>query len=222
MPANLLALQVFLILLPGFSATYVVQALATRRSQSDLERVIEALVFSFVIYVCYMPLNGGKLPFHILHDSSGKGDDTVLWEPAQLAWLAAVTLVFAFASVAYIRFDGNRLFHWVKLTERTTRNSIWNDVFESEAIDGQPLQVELADGRSVLGSLLYYSDAAEDASMYLTQASWVDSEGNTIEIPGPGILLTKNSGIRAVSLLNPAPESPAQEEQEEGDSKPGG
>lgn len=31
MPVTLLALQVFLILLPGFSAAYFVQALATRR-----------------------------------------------------------------------------------------------------------------------------------------------------------------------------------------------
>jgi hypothetical protein len=34
-----------LILLPGFAAAYVVQQLATRRTQSDLERVIEALLF---------------------------------------------------------------------------------------------------------------------------------------------------------------------------------
>jgi hypothetical protein len=208
MPATLLALQVFLILLPGFSAAYFVQALATRRSQSDLERVIEALVFSFVIYVCYMPINGGKLPFHIVHDLTGKGDDTVLWEPAQLAWLAVITMAFGLASVAYIRFDGNQLFQGIRLTERTTRNSIWNDVFESEAIKGQPLQVELDDGRSVLGSLLYYSDAAEDASIYLTQAAWVDADGETVAIPGSGILLTKNSGIRTVSLLNPAPDDP--------------
>jgi len=211
MPVTLLALQVFLILLPGFSAAYVVQALATRRSQSDLERVIEALVFSFIIYVCYVPLNGGKLPFHILHDPVGNGNDTILWEPAQLTCLAAVTAVFALASVAYIRFDGNQLFQWIRLTERTTRNSIWNDVFESEAIKGQPLQVELADGRSVLGSLHYYSDAAEDASIYLSGASWVDATANTIPIPGSGILLTKNSGIRSVSLLDPAPETPTKE-----------
>ncbi len=204
MPVTLLALQVFLILLPGFSAAYVVQALATRRSQSDLERVIEALVFSFVIYVCYIPLNSGKLPFHVVPDPNGKGDTTVVWEPAQLGWLAVVTVVFAFAAVAYVRFDGNQLFQRLRLTERTTRNSIWNDVLESEAIRGQPLQVELADGRSVLGLLHYYSDAAEDASIYLTDASWVDLHGNTIPIPGSGILLTKNSGIRSVSLLDPA------------------
>lgn len=153
MPASLLALQVFLILLPGFSAAYIVQALATRRTQSDLERVIEALVFSFVIYVCYIPFNAGRLPFHIVPDPGGKGDDTVLWEPAQLACLAAVTVLFAIASVAYIRFDGNRIFRKFGLTERTTRNSIWNDILEREAIDNQPVQIELGDGRNILGVL---------------------------------------------------------------------
>lgn len=213
MPATLLALQIFLILLPGFSAAYVVQALSTRRSQSDLERVIEALVFSFVIYICYVPINGGRLPFHLVQGNTSDGGATVLWEPAQLGWLALVTAGFSFAAVAYIRFDGNRVFQWLRLSERTTRNSIWNDVFESEAIDVQPLQVELADGRNILGKLHYYSDAAEDASIYLTEAGWVDSDANTIPIPGPGILLTKSSGIRCVSLLDPAPETPGDEEE---------
>jgi hypothetical protein len=208
MPATLLALQIILILLPGFSAAYVVQALATRRAQSDFERVIEAVVFSFIIYVCYIPLNHGNLPFEIVKDQSGKTEDTVSWHPTQLIWLAAVTAIFTLLAVIYIRFDGNRLFRAIGLTERTTRNSIWNDILEHEAIDNQPVQVELADGKNVLGVLLYYSDASDDDSVYLTQASWVDKDGKPVEIPGPGILLTKNSGIRSVSLLNPAPVTP--------------
>jgi hypothetical protein len=203
MPATLLALQVLLILLPGFSAAYIVQGLATRRTPSDLERVIEALVFSFIIYVCFIPLNRGKLPFHLQSDPSGKGDETVAWEPRQLAVLAAVTLAFTLIAVVYIRVDGNRLLRAIGLTERTTRNSIWNDILEREAIDNQPVQVELGDGRNIIGVLLYYSDASEDGSLYLTQASWVDANGETIAIPGPGILLTRNSGIRCVSLLDP-------------------
>jgi Family of unknown function (DUF6338) len=210
MPVTLLALQVFLILLPGFSAAYVVQALATRRSQTDFERLIEALVFSFVIYVCYVPLNGGRLPFHIQDDPAGKGNDTVLWEPAQLAWLVGVTIAFTLFAVAYFRFDGNRLFRFLRLTERTTCNSIWNDIFEREAIDNQPVQVELADGRSVLGILLYYSDTSDEGSVYLKDASWVDAEGQTIPIPGPGILLTKSCDIRSVSLLNPVTDLPVE------------
>ncbi|HEX4284970.1 MAG TPA: DUF6338 family protein [Terracidiphilus sp.] len=202
MPSTLLALQLLLILLPGFSAAYVVQALATRRQQSDLERVIEALVFSFVIYVCYIPINGGRLPFSIAHDASGKSEDTVLWQLPQLAWLVAVTAAFTVLSVAYARIDGNRLLRLISLTERTTNNSIWNDIFEHEATPDQIVQVELGDKRSVLGVLLYYSDAAEDCSLFLMQASWVGEDGSTIPIPGQGILLTKASDIRSVSLLS--------------------
>jgi hypothetical protein len=155
-----------------------------------------------------MPFNAGRLPFHIVRDPAGKGDDTVLWEPTQLAWLGAVTLLFALIAVAYIRFDGNRILRAFRLTERTTRDSIWNDILESEVIDNQPVQVELGDGRNVLGVLLYYSDASEDGSLYLRQASWVDPNGHLVPIPGPGILLTKSSGIRSVSLLDPPEDLP--------------
>ncbi len=206
MPATNFALQMLLILLPGFSAAYIVQALGARRTQSDFERVIEALVFSFIIYIADMPLNHGLLPFHVLNDLSGRGNDAVSWDPAQVGWLALITLAFSVLAVAYIRFDGNRVLQKIGLTERTTRNSVWNDIFESEAAAVQPVQVELSDGRGVLGLLVYYSDVAEDASLYLTEASWVGPNGKLTPIPGPGILLTKTSGIRSVSLLNPAPD----------------
>jgi len=168
-PASLLALQIFLILLPGFAAAYVVQFLVTRRTQTDMERMIEALLYSFVIYVLYMPFNGGRLPFHIVKDSIGH-EDTVLWEPGNLMLLAAITFSLSLAVIAYFRHDGNRIFrlfdtqnstvsrrlNWLKLTERTTRNSIWNDILETEFVAGQFIQVELSDGRSFLGVVHYY------------------------------------------------------------------
>ena len=80
--------------------------------------------------------------------------------------------------------------------------SIWNDIFQKEAKAVQVVQVELADGRSILGLLTYYSDSADDCSVYMEQASWVDSTGATIQIPGPGILLTKNANITSISLLD--------------------
>lgn len=215
MPTSVLALQVLLILLPGFAAAYVVQLLVTRRPLTDLERVIEALLYSFVIYVAYMPLNGGRLPFHIIKDPVGK-EDTVLWEPGNLAVLAATAFVLSMAVTAYYRFDGNRIFRlfdsesvlvsrrlkWFKLTERTTRNSIWNDILETEYVAGQFVQVELSDGRSLLGVVHYYSDAAEDGSLYLAEASWLTADGEPVPIPGAGILLTKASAIQSISLLD--------------------
>jgi hypothetical protein len=204
MPSSLVALEIFFILLPGFAAAYVVQFLATRKSQSDLERVIEALLFSFVIYVCFVLLNRGHLPFQLVKSSSGGSEtDAIVWQSGHIGILAAIAFAFALAAVAYIKWDGNRIFRWLHLTERTSRNSIWNDVLENEAGKDQVVQVELSDGRSVLGVLLYYSDAAEEGSVFVTQAMWVTSKGERIPIPGQGILLTKDSGIRSISLLDP-------------------
>jgi hypothetical protein len=177
--------------------------------------VIEALLFSFVIYLSYVWLNHGQIPFHLAIDPESK-TETILWDRVRLAELASITFVVALALAAYLRFDGNRIFRlfdsenpkllrrlgWLRLTERTTRNSIWNDIFESEADSEQVVQVELEDGRSVLGVLFYYSDLAEDSALYLTQAAWVGVEGEQVPIPGQGILLTKNSGIKSISLLD--------------------
>jgi len=107
MPTSLMALQILLILLPGFAAGYIVQFLATRRPQSDLERVIEALLFSFVIYVVYVWLNQGQMPFHLGLDPVSK-TDTILWDRVQLAELAGITFISSLVLVAYLRFDGNR------------------------------------------------------------------------------------------------------------------
>lgn len=202
MPTSLVALEIFLILLPGFAAAYVVQQLATRRTQSDLERVIEALLFSFVIYVCFVAVNRGELPFSVRRGAGDTGD-TIVWNPGHLGILAAITFAFAIVAVLYINHDWNRWFRRLHMTERTTRNSIWTDIFESEAGQEQIVQVELSGNRSVLGVLLYYSDDPSESSLFVTKASWVTADGDQIPIPGQGILLTKESGIRSISLLAP-------------------
>src|SRR3954447_19244434 len=121
MPASLVALQILLILLPGFAAAYLVQMLATRRSQTGFERVIEALLLSFVIYITFVIATRGRLPFRLVKDLPGTGE-TIAWEPAYLGILAAITFGLGVAAVGYMKWDGNRIFRWLRLTERTTRN----------------------------------------------------------------------------------------------------
>ncbi len=198
LPASVLALQVLLILLPGFAASALVEALAIRGKQSDFQRVIGAALYSFLIYSLYVLKSGGALPFRINQPGS------VTWIKMGVGWLLAITLFVSLLSTIYSNFDGNRLLRtrWFSLTERTTRHSVWNDVFERVAIRQQIVQVEMDDARSIIGVLTYYSDDAEDCSLFLSQASWVAEDGQTISVPGAGILLTKNAGIKNVSLLN--------------------
>jgi hypothetical protein len=202
MPASLIALQILLILLPGFSAAYIVQMLALRPTQTDFDKAVEACLYSFLIYSAFVLFNHGVLPFELVPPKPPLTDATVVWHPRDLLRLAAITFGFALAGAVYINRDGNWIFRKLKITERTTRRSIWNDIFEKEASKVQVVQVELADGRSILGLLTYYSDSADDCSVYVEQAAWVDSEGEQTPIPGPGILLTKNATIKSISLLD--------------------
>ena len=202
MPTSLIALQILLILLPGFAAAYIVQLLSLRGTQTDFDKVIEACLYSILIYAAFVLLAHGALPFELVAPKPPATEATVLWYPSRLLGLAGITLALSLASTAYVNLDGNWIFRKLKLTERTARRSIWNDIFQREAKAIQVVQVELGDGRSILGILSYYSDSADDCSVYIEQASWVDSAGGTIAIPGPGILLTKNSTIKSISLLD--------------------
>lgn len=201
MPSSLIALQILLILLPGFSAAYIVQLLASRNTQTDFDKVIEACLYSFLIYAAFVLLAHGALPFDVIPAHQPLSEATIMWHSKRLLGLAVITIVFSLAGATYINLDGNALFRKLKITERTTRRSIWNDIFEKEASRVQVVQVELGDGRSILGVLTYYSDAADDCSVYIEQATWVDASGAKTPIPC-GILLTKNATIKSISLLD--------------------
>ena len=92
-----------------------------------------------------------------------------------------------------------KLFRWMKVTERTARSTIWNDVFQEI---GGAVQVGLAGDIRVIGWLRYYSDEAEESSVFLEQAAWIDKEGTETPITGPGILLTKEVGIEYILFLD--------------------
>ena len=207
-PATTGALQILLILLPGFAAAYLVQLLVLRNTQTDFDKVIEAGLYSALIYATFLLCTQGALPFDLIPPRPPLTETIVQWHLRRLVGLAGLSFAYAVLGAVYYRVDGNRLFRAVKLTERTARRSIWNDIFQDVASSKQILQVELGDKRSILGQLVYYSDAAEDCSIYLAQAAWVREDGTTVSIAGPGILLTKNSNIQSISLLDPATISP--------------
>jgi hypothetical protein len=93
-----------------------------------------------------------------------------------------------------------RPFRRIGLTDRTARSSVWNDAFLD--IPGCYLQVELSDGRIVVGYLRYYSDDPDEASIFLEDAAWLTEE-EQIPIEGPGILLTKEAKVVFISFLRP-------------------
>jgi hypothetical protein len=195
------ALVVLLILLPGFFAAYIVQSLCTRPQQSEFDKVIEALLYSFVTYLVFTALIG-PVPLSLRIQPDGQAKlVSVETGVGPLLWLGLIGLAIALI----LSFSTNNDFHGrilrkLRFTQRTARNSVWSDVFHEAS---GYVQVELVDGRNVLGWLKYYSDTPEESSLYLEDAAWVGLNNAKVPIKGPGILLTKESGIRTIMFLDP-------------------
>jgi len=201
MPGKIEALGLFLVLLPGFTCAYFAQYLTVRRKQSDLERVVEALLFSVILYLVTLPFFGYTLPvkWHSTSSDSGLFQVELAW--THLVALALSSLVLGVLYAANVNHDWlMQFFRWIHVTERTARSSIWNDVFEE--IPRGFVQVGLEGDIRVVGWLRYYSDEADEASLFLERAAWYDKDGNENVVDGPGILLTKQVGIQYILFLN--------------------
>ncbi len=95
-----------------------------------------------------------------------------------------------------------------RFVSRSSRSSVWSDAFHDR---GGVLQVELGDGRRVIGWLRYYSDEPQDSSLFLEKANWVGEDSSLIPIDGPGILITKDLGINWVEFLDSSTAEPPKE-----------
>ena len=115
MPTSIVALQILLILLPGFAAAYIVQLLALRQSQTDLDKVIEACLYSFLIYALFV-LCGHGLPFAVVPPKAPATETTIAWSCDQLIILCVITAAVAIAAALYVNLDGNWLFRKIKVT----------------------------------------------------------------------------------------------------------
>ena len=193
-------LAILLILLPGFLCAGLIQLLCVRPSQTELDKIREALLHSFVIYVIFVWLVGSAIPLGLkITNQDGIQRYSVELEPGPIAALALISVCLALSVGGIFTNDlSGRLFRKLRLTQRTSRSSVWSDTFH---VCRGVVLVELADGRRVEGWLRYYSDEPMPSSLFLENAAWVTEDNQLVAIDGPGILITQESGIRTVEFL---------------------
>jgi hypothetical protein len=200
------AFAVLLILLPGFLCARIVQSLCVRPKQTELDKVIEALLYTLLVYALFVILTGNQIPVSLTVETlNGRQRYALQTEPKKLVLLIVIPLGLALL----IGWDSTndlsgRVFRKLRLTQRTTRSSVWSDVFHE--VSGIA-QIELEDGRSLMGWISYYSDEPEDASVFLEKAAWITADHQLVPINGPGILITRNVGIKHIMFLDEGKES---------------
>ena len=211
------ALAVLIVLLPGFLAARLVQSFANRRKQSDFDKVVEALVYTFVIYLVYSTwAQGLPIDWKVTKESADVEHYLVDFHSRRLLGIGAIAIGLALVAILDANHDlTGRLLRRLRVSRHTTRPNIWSDTFHQCA---GFVQVELKDGRQVVGWVVRSSRDSEESSLFLSHAHWLDDAAEPIEIPGPGILLTKASGIRHVMFLDeveatdPKPDTDRKEE----------
>jgi Family of unknown function (DUF6338) len=198
------ALAALLILLPGFLTAEFIGVLSARPDRTEFDKVVQALSYCLVNYTVFAALRG-KFPLAVRVETVGGAERYSLEiQPWPLVELLVIAIVLAVIVAYAINKDSLSWLRDAGITQRTFRVSVWNDTFHT--FSGF-VQVELSDGRHVIGYLRFYSDTADESSLFLEDAAWLREDGEQFPIDGAGILLTKESGIRAVLFLKPDPSS---------------
>lgn len=197
------AVTTLLILLPGFFTARIVEGLTVRPTETELDKVIEALFYSFLIYfICVAFLGISPLIVHLQKPGTRAIFELDVVELRTFVIYAFVLAASFGLAISYSITNDvlTRLFRFVRITRRTSRTSIWSDVFHD--LDEFVL-VEFTDGRRVSGWPRLFSDTPEEGSLFLEKAAWILDDGTPVEIDGSGILIIKNLQIQSVAFTGP-------------------
>ncbi len=166
MPQGFQAVLALLVLLPGFVSARIARSISSPAEQTDIERIIDALVFSFYIYLFYLFLFGANLSFALNFSADAVrlgnyGVRVFFW---RLLYLCIAPPVLGVLWGALEHRDSLLGFlRWIKFTDRTNDVTVWNGTLK--ALSGT-VQVGLGDDREIAGWLQRYSDIGAERSLF--------------------------------------------------------
>jgi hypothetical protein len=195
------ALTVLIFLLPGFLSERLADAITVRPPRSAAIEVVEALIFSLLIYLVYS-IVGFMVGLPPIVSLVGSADmiavsGSSIWG---IAVLVVGALVFAAAQAIIVNYEW---FDWFAyragLTKRLTTRSVWLDTFGT--FRGVWIRVHLESGEKIVGWRRFYSENTSEPELFLADSYIERTTGAVTYIDGPGILLTPAAKIAMIELL---------------------
>ena len=193
-------LTLFFLLVPGFVSSAVLSAIVVRETKARVGYVIEALVFSFLIYACLAPFFAGSPVSVDVTTVDGVTTYRPAVDTAFLICTVGLAVLFALMVGASITHDFHmKILRWMRITYRTARDNTWIDIFIDQR---RYVEVNLTDGRRLFGWPQYYSNHPEEGLLYLYDAAWIDGDGQYVDLDAHGILLTRKDDIESIVFTN--------------------
>jgi len=195
---TLQALQIFIFLIPGFIAATTLDHLIIRNTKKELERIIEALMFSMIIYTIYsLAFGAGPISFDEVNKS-------IMFDSKSFVFLSLISLIIPIIFSFLITNDLHMsIARKLQITRRSSRHSVWYDTF----CDNQKyIIINFENGRRLYGWPNDYSDSQKNYFIYLTQPAWIIENSKTkkreyIDLDIDGILITSEQKIESIEFL---------------------
>lgn len=185
-------LGVFLLLMPGFLSSAVLHAVVVRQTRDRVGSIIEAFVFSFVIYAILAPF--GRSPVDLEATASGNYRPVLAPELLLYAMGLAVGLAFLFGFLITNDYH-MKMLRKLKITASTARINTWLDIFIDQR---RYVVVTFTDGRRLFGWPEYYSNDTTEGLLYISDPAWIGEDDEYTNLGAHGILLTNKDRIESI------------------------
>lgn len=180
-------------LMPGFLTAWVVYGLTTYTKPTQFERVVQALIYSFIV----------NLAVAVLEQILLLGGKTIVlgvWDKSsELITSSIVALLLGLALSYFMRNDSFfRLLRQLKLTSRTPYPSEWYGAFATKP---RYLVLHLAGGRRISGYPTEWPTDPAVGHFRLTNAAWIDDCNKEIPLLADESILIEAKQVEMVELL---------------------
>lgn len=180
-------------LLPGFLAAWVFYGLTSHAKPSQFERVVQALIFTFIVQTLIAPSRW------VLERA---GDFIALrpWDRAAEGFVSLALAIMLGTALAYFT-NTDSVHKWLRSRGFTTRRSHpseWYCVFSEKVTF---VILHLNDGRRLYGWPKEWPVDPERGQFYVMLPSWITEDGSQIDLPQLDGLLVSARDVKWVEFL---------------------
>jgi len=189
------AMQILIFLIPGFLADSVYNGLVVRSQPKEFKLIIEALIFSVLIYT----------PFYCLYERLpilfSKEKDLIIYSfnasslSILLLFSVLVPIIFSYIVNNDIHM---KILRFLKISPKTAAETVWLDVFYNYK---NFIIINFEDGRRIYGWPMYYSKTPQNPFIFLYKPEWINNKNEFIELNIEGILITPEMKIQSIEFL---------------------
>lgn len=180
-------------LLPGFLAAWVFYGLTSHPKPSQFERVVQALIFTFIVQTFVAPCRWALEAIgHVLAIGP--------WDSVAEGLTSLILAIVFGAALAYFT-NTDSVHKWLRrrgFTTRTSHPSEWYCVLAEKVTF---VILHMGDGRRLYGWPKEWPVEPDKGQFYIMLPSWIQADGSQIELPQLDGVLVSAKDVRWVEFL---------------------